>query len=294
MKAFTSLAIIRLVSDPASRLLSAVPQVVASVPCFERIQTFLLAAERSSDIYDKQIADDTTDDADADALIDILIDIDPPTSSDFDHTDGLAVISKTLSMTHPDGRGILLEDVNFTIQKGSVIMITGPAGGGKSMLLSHIMGERVARDGHITTTSKIIGYCSQTPWIPNGTIKQIICGTSDESAIDEKRYGEIIKACSLSRDLADQPKGDATVSGSRGSALSGGQKQRVALARALYNGSDMMVLDDPFSGLDNVTQSEVFDNLFGAGGILKESEATVILVTHNGKPGPDSEEIILT
>lgn len=71
-----------------------------------------------------------------------------------------------------------------------------------------------------------------------------------------------------------------TIVGSGGISLSGGQKQRVALARMLYAKSELMIIDDGFSGLDPETEEIVFTRLFGKTGLLRQLEATVLLVTN--------------
>jgi hypothetical protein len=71
-----------------------------------------------------------------------------------------------------------------------------------------------------------------------------------------------------------------TIVGSGGISLSGGQKQRVALARMLYAKTDLMIIDDGFSGLDAQTEEIVFTNLFGNAGLLRQLETTVLLVTN--------------
>ena len=98
---------------------------------------------------------------------------------------------------------------------------------------------------------------------------------------NNERYAEVIKATSLDFDLATLPQGDKTNVGSDGIVLSGGQKQRVSLARALYLRSDLLVLDDIFSGLDADTEENVFRQVFGPDGLLKKRGSTVVLCTHS-------------
>lgn len=69
--------------------------------------------------------------------------------------------------------------------------------------------------------------------------------------------------------------------GSNGITLSGGQKQRVALARALYPQTDLLVLDDVFSGLDTDTEDQVSDRIFGKTGLLKNRGTSAMLCTHS-------------
>ena len=101
-----------------------------------------------------------------------------------------------------------------------------------------------------------IAYVSQTSWIQTGSIREnILFG----SAMDPLRYQEVLRSCSLIKDLEMLPFGDLTEIGERGVTLSGGQKQRVQLARALYQDADVYLLDDPFSAVDAHTATSLFN-----------------------------------
>ena len=76
--------------------------------------------------------------------------------------------------------------------------------------------------------------------------------------MDMLRYQEVLRICSLIKDLEMLPYGDLTEIGERGVTLSGGQKQRVQLARALYQDADVYLLDDPFSAVDAHTSTTLF------------------------------------
>ncbi|KAK8940108.1 ABC transporter C family member 10 [Platanthera guangdongensis] len=80
--------------------------------------------------------------------------------------------------------------------------------------------------------------------------------------MDEGKYHETLKRCSLLKDIEMLPHGDLTEIGERGVNLSGGQKQRVQLARALYQDADIYLLDDPFSAVDAHTASSLFNVIF--------------------------------
>jgi ABC-type multidrug transport system fused ATPase/permease subunit len=178
---------------------------------------------------------------------------------------------------------IILKNVTFDIPKTSVTMIIGPVGAGKTTLVRTILGELPCLKGYINCLITRIGYCSQTPWIPYGTIRQVITGKDEEENLDEDWYNMVIRACELLPDITSLPNYDKTIVGSRGVTLSGGQKQRLALARAVYNRPTLLLLDDVFSPLDKTTQTSLFENLIGTNGILKKFEGTAILVTKNGK-----------
>ncbi|RYC64367.1 hypothetical protein CHU98_g1837 [Xylaria longipes] len=106
------------------------------------------------------------------------------------------------------------------------------------------------------------------------------------------RYAEVIKVTALGFDLATLPQNDMTNIGSDGITLSGGQKQRVSLARALYLQSDLLVLDDIFSGLDADTEEQVFRQVFSPDGLLRRRGTTVALCTHSIRHLPVADHII--
>ncbi|KAL5336142.1 hypothetical protein BJX70DRAFT_400953 [Aspergillus crustosus] len=138
-----------------------------------------------------------------------------------------------------------------------------------------------------SSLTMVVGPQSAFLW--NGTVRDNIVGFSP---FDAERYHQVIEAAALRFDLETLPQSDATNIGSDGVALSGGQKQRVSLARALYLHSDLLLLDDVFSGLDADTEDQVFRPVFGAGGLLRHRGSTVILCTHSVKHLPAADHII--
>ncbi|KAB8305120.1 hypothetical protein EYC80_004415 [Monilinia laxa] len=122
------------------------------------------------------------------------------------------------------------------------------------------------------------------PWLPSGTIEEVIRGAKDiDGAItqdNKKWYDTVAEICCLTHDFDTLPDGDQTQIGSR-DLNSVGQKQRVTLARALFARSDTLLLDDTFSGLDGDTEQTIFDNLFGSTGLMRRLKTTVILVSNS-------------
>lgn len=104
-------------------------------------------------------------------------------------------------------------------------------------------------------------YVGQSAWIQNATIKDSILFGKE---LDEGKYLETIRVCSLTQDLAQMTFGDKTEIGERGINLSGGQKQRIQLARAVYQDADVYILDDVFSAVDAHTGSDLFKVRFSS------------------------------
>jgi ATP-binding cassette, subfamily C (CFTR/MRP), member 1 len=203
-QAFTSLALIMLLTGPATQLLQFFPSVVATKPCYDRIQKFLLAA-RTED--SRRFLNDSGD----------WVFDDKHTLQDF-----LLLRVSNLRLDIPfltEGKPI-----SFTIRPGTVWMVSGPVGSGKSTLLKSILGETNLREGTIDLQSNLIGYCAQTPWLQNRSVKENIIGTNLE---DEAWYRHVVYTCDLDSDVSQMPNGHDTQVGNRGISISGGQKHRI-------------------------------------------------------------------
>ncbi|KAM0491705.1 hypothetical protein ACHAP8_010479 [Fusarium lateritium] len=242
-EAFTSLSLVSLVTQPLVSVLVSLMQIAGVVAGCGRIQSFLLLKEQ--DVMTAEVPEND-----------------------------LAMVIEDANFSTDEGN-TLLTDINMRVVHGTINMIVGKVGGGKSSLLKAIIGENTPSQG-IVKREASVAYCDQVPWLRNTTIRKNIIG---QSRVDEKWLAIVIRSCALEEDLAQLPQGQETVVGSRGVALSGGQKQRVALARAVYSRSKLIVLDDVFSSLDQTTSDTVFDRLLGANGLLRTR--TVILATSN-------------
>ncbi|RGP81066.1 ABC multidrug [Fusarium longipes] len=276
---FTSLAYLLLLTSPLSDIFQMVPQLMSAVACLGRIQSFIEGEARSD--YREFLTDNALSN-------------DTPIASTVSScsTDGLQdsiVISDGSFGWNEDS--FALENVNVRIPKASLTMVVGPVGSGKSTLSKSLLGEIPYKKGSVVLSTRFphIGFCDQTAFLSNGTIRDNIVGFSP---FDSKRYSEVVHAAVLSQDLATLEQGDQTYIGSDGITLSGGQKQRVSLARALYLQTDLLIMDDIFSGLDADTEEHVFRRVFGADGLLRQRSATVVLCTHSIRHLPAADHII--
>jgi ATP-binding cassette subfamily C (CFTR/MRP) protein 1 len=197
----------------------------------------------------------------------------------------LAVLVKNTDIRPSENSTFLHKNVDIRIHRGSITMIAGPVGSGKTIPAKALLGEVPCELGNIFIAITRIGYCSQVPWLLNSSIQQNICGMLDQNAaIDENWYQAVVRACALETVMRSLPDGDRTVIGSKGLTLSGGQKQRLALARYVYARPDIVILDDIFSALDGRTERTVVDRLLGRSSLFRELGTTVILITHSGEP----------
>ncbi|XP_051974491.1 ATP-binding cassette sub-family C member 9-like isoform X1 [Xyrauchen texanus] len=171
-----------------------------------------------------------------------------------------------------------LSDINIQIPTGQLTMIVGQVGCGKSSLLLAMLGEMQTISGKVFWSNKnrySVAYAAQKSWLLNATVEDnIIFG----SPFNKQRYKAVIDACSLQPDIDILPFGDQTEIGERGINLSGGQRQRICVARALYQNTNIVFLDDPFSALD----IHLSDHLMQEGILkfLQDDKRTLVLVTH--------------
>lgn len=139
-----------------------------------------------------------------------------------------------------------IDEVNLKIQPGTLNIVIGNVGSGKSSLLQAISAELELDEGKVEFNGQI-SYATQETWLFNDTIRNNILFNE---TFDEVRYEKVIKACALKRDLGTFVQGDDTIVAERGISLSGGQKARINLARAVYKNADIYLLDDVLSSVD--------------------------------------------
>ncbi|KAI0533578.1 ABC transporter [Xylaria digitata] len=167
----------------------------------------------------------------------------------------------------------VLKDLNLRFTTG-ISIVCGKVGTGKTALLQAILGELDMINGGCVLPNQMVGYCAQSPWLQNMSIRDNILFNFP---YDHTRYRKVVDACALTPDLASFLHGDLSNIGENGIGLSGGQKARVALARAVYSTSRILLLDDPLAALDHGTAESIVRKLFQ--GPLMEGR-TIILVTH--------------
>ena len=179
----------------------------------------------------------------------------------------------------------LLQDIDFTMEKGSLTVLTGPVGSGKSTLLSAIAGEVPDRNGAINYNGTVV-YVPQIAWVFSGTIREnILFGEQYE----ESKYNRVIKACALTQDIEKFPDCDQTIVGERGVVLSGGQRARVSLARAVYAEGELYLLDDPLTAVDFKVANDIFRECIK--GLLRQK--TRLITSHQERVMREADNIIV-
>ena len=153
----------------------------------------------------------------------------------------VAVEFKDVELKLAGSKKPTLANINLRVDRGSVVICTGPTGVGKSILGLAIAGEIVPSKGSISTISKRTGLCTQSPWLPGQSISETIQGPSRITALhDDAWYQQVLDACCIDDDILLNPA--ASNAGIGHARLSGGQRQRVALARAVYQRHDVLIL----------------------------------------------------
>ncbi|WP_127531414.1 ABC transporter ATP-binding protein [Paenibacillus kobensis] len=175
-------------------------------------------------------------------------------------------------------------DIGFTVAKGEIVVIAGKIGSGKSTLLKCILGLIPIQEGEVRWNSQVmiqseamvspaVAYVAQSPAILSGTLEENIRFGLDD--ITEAEVQEAVQYAALNPDVSLLNHGLQSQVGSGGIMVSGGQKKRIAIARAILRCTDLLVLDDFSSGLDNATEEQIRQHLYADG------KKGCIIATHN-------------
>ena len=167
-----------------------------------------------------------------------------------------------------------------------MIGISGESGAGKSTLIDLLIGLQDPSEGSILVDGKNlssnknfwldkIGYVPQKVYITNNSIKSNIALGLDETEIDFNRLKIVTEQCELTKLISKLPEGFDTNLGDRGIVISGGELQRIGIARALYKKSEILVLDEFTSALDDENELKLIR-------ILKKlsDNKTIIISSH--------------
>ena len=166
-----------------------------------------------------------------------------------------------------------IKNCNLKVSKGEIIALVGPSGCGKSTLLSIISELDKDYQGEVIKSDNLkIAYMLQSdalfPWLT--IYENAILGLKVQKMLTEENLEYVdylLKFYNLDEFKNKYPK-----------SLSGGMKQRVALIRTLALKPDLLLLDEPFSALDQQARLVISDDVYK---IIKKEKKTVILVTHN-------------
>lgn len=165
------------------------------------------------------------------------------------------------------GNEHVLDDISFCIHSGEFIGLIGPNGAGKTTLLRVILGLWSAGSGTVVKRAGTIGYIPQRGYrqdsqVPISVLEVVKLGSKGDMVMATKALTEV-----RMQDYATK----------RINELSGGQQQRVLIAKALAANPDMLILDEPTTGIDEQSQDEFYKILAK----LQARGIAVIMVSHD-------------
>jgi ATP-binding cassette subfamily B protein len=206
---------------------------------------------------------------------------------------------ENVGFTYPDTGIEALNGVDFKIEPGELVVITGKTGSGKSTLAQLLVRSmdptsgRILLDGvdlrnwDLPTLRKHIAFVPQDAFLFSDTVgNNLRFGSPFERS--EEQVITASKWASVHEDIAGFSSGYDTEIGERGVSLSGGQKQRISIARALLKEAPILVMDDALSAVDTKTESTIVQVLPQA-----VSGRTVLLIAQRLTVGPQADKIVV-
>ncbi|HET7768421.1 MAG TPA: ABC transporter ATP-binding protein, partial [Chloroflexota bacterium] len=178
--------------------------------------------------------------------------------------------------------------IDLTLRAGTVTVLAGRIGAGKSTLVQALLGLVPIERGRILWNgvpidpgkgelAHLAAYTPQVPHLFSESVRDnVLAGTED----DGERLARAIHAAVLERDVPQLERGLDTLVGPRGVRLSGGQIQRTAAARMFARGAQLFVLDDLSSALDVETEQTLWDRLYARRAADDSPNATYLVISH--------------
>ncbi len=199
-----------------------------------------------------------------------------------------------VSFSFEDSGIEVMDDISFHVNEGEFLSIIGPSGCGKSTLLRiiaglikpsrgsvHYMGKRVG--GPVTGMGFVFQDFALMPWLTN--LENIKLGLSLTDFTEDKKNGiavGLMNKLGLSGLGAQYPN-----------VLSGGMKQRVGIARAIAAAPNVLLMDEPFSALDELTAESLRSDIVYMLESKDISVKSIIMVTHNVEEAVELSDRIL-
>lgn len=192
---------------------------------------------------------------------------DPPERSERIPLETLEIVGLTVA-----SRG--LEDINLRIERGSLTVVSGVVGAGKTSLLRAVGGLIELDRGEVRWNGRVIEdraaffvppQCAYVAQVPRLFAESLADNLRLGHRLEDTDVHDGIRLAVFDEDVAELPEGLLTTVGARGVRLSGGQVQRAAAARALAHKPELLVLDDLTSALDVETEARLWEGLAAAG-----------------------------
>lgn len=202
---------------------------------------------------------------------------------------------KNLSFQYGERR--IIDDLSLSIKKGEKIAFVGESGSGKSTLIKILLGLLKYNQGEVRLGDMElrgiclndlydrVSYLSQDAPVFDGTIKENLVF---EKKVLEEQMLDALSEVQLSHLVENLAEGLNTEIGEKGTCLSGGEKQRLALARLWFEDSELVILDEATSAMDNLTEENVMKSV-----MQKMKDKTVIAIAHRLNSIAGFDRIIL-
>ena len=203
-----------------------------------------------------------------------------------------------VSFQYEDEESEVLKEINFSINKGSVVALVGSSGSGKSTMADLIprffeptkgrikLDKYDIKDVRIKSLRKLMGIVTQETILFNDTISGNIAYGQKE--VKSSKIHAAAEAANAKEFIDALPHGFNTVIGEKGVRLSGGQRQRIAIARALLKDPPILILDEATSSLDTESEKyvqEAINNLM--------KDRTVLVIAHRLSTIINADRIIV-
>lgn len=202
---------------------------------------------------------------------------------------------KNLSFQY--GERKIIDDLSLSIKKGEKIAFVGESGSGKSTLIKILLGLLKYNQGKVRLGDmELSGICLNNLYDRVSYLSQdapVFDGTIKENLVFEKKVSEeqmlgALSEVQLSHLVENLAEGLNTEIGEKGTCLSGGEKQRLALARLWFEDSELVILDEATSAMDNLTEENVMKSV-----MQKMKDKTVIAIAHRLNSIAGFDRIIL-
>lgn len=175
-----------------------------------------------------------------------------------------SITFENVSFKYEDSSEPVLKNINFKVNKGEIVALVGPSGGGKSTLADLIPrfydpdSGRILIDGidlkeiSIKSLRNLMGIVTQETFLFNESVKNNIAYGLGDYPIE--KIIQAAKTANAHDFIEEMPEGYDTIIGERGVKLSGGQRQRISIARAILKNPPIMIFDEATSALDNESE----------------------------------------
>ena len=197
------------------------------------------------------------------------------------------VCFKNISFRYSDNLPWVLEQLSFTVPKGSRVGFVGKTGSGKSTCLDLLMGlleptsGQILVDGHplnqrnMRAWQRNIAHVPQAIYLADISLAENIAFGTPRDKIDIERVRSAARQAHIADFIESLPQGYQGLVGERGIRLSGGQRQRIGIARALYKTAQIIIFDEATSALDNETEQVVMQAIESL-----SADLTIFIIAH--------------